>query len=171
LPYGGQTAQPDQSGCQKFVPLLVKGLGMVGGLMRVRHSEPTRSQEFTLPPAEFRKVSDLVQETWIRRERRAPMKGNRLFLIVLTAAALGLVGCAKHGRFHEQSLPDPASYNAHFGDMDTDGDDMVSWEEFKTYFPSAERNVYDALDLNQDGGVDHDEWHAFKEAHGLKHIE
>jgi hypothetical protein len=31
--------------------------------------------------------------------------------------------------------------------------------------------VYAALDLNKDGFVDHDEWHEFKQAHGLKHKE
>jgi hypothetical protein len=35
----------------------------------------------------------------------------------------------------------------------------------------AEKKVFIAIDLNQDKNIDHDEWHAFKEAHGLKHIE
>ena len=68
-------------------------------------------------------------------------------------------------------MPDPQSFNAHFGDMDPDGNEMVSWEEFKAYFPQADRKVFDAVDLNNDGGIDHDEWHEFKEAHGLGHIE
>ena len=39
---------------------------------------------------------------------------------------------------------------------------FVSWEEFESYFDNAEQKVFDAVDLNQDGSVDHDEWHAFK---------
>ena len=68
-------------------------------------------------------------------------------------------------------MPDPESYNAHFGDIDTDGDELVSREEFDAYFENAEPKVYNALDIDQDGSVDHDEWHEFKEAHGLKHHE
>jgi len=37
------------------------------------------------------------------------------------------------------------------------------------YFPQAEPAVFAAIDLNKDGNIDHDEWHKFKEAHGLKH--
>jgi hypothetical protein len=99
------------------------------------------------------------------------MKKTRLGLLFLAAAVVGLAGCGKHDRYPQQPLPDPSSYNAHFGDMDANGDDSVDWEEFKAYFPDADRNVYEALDLNRDGGVDHDEWHAFKEAHGLRHVE
>ncbi len=96
---------------------------------------------------------------------------KRTILLVIAALPIWLGACGGHGRHHEQALPEPASYNAHFGDMDTDGDESVIWDEFKAHFPKAERRVYDALDLNRDGAVDHGEWHAFKEAHGLKHIE
>lgn len=99
------------------------------------------------------------------------MKRTILTVILATTVVIWLGGCSKHGRYHDQAMPDPQSFNAHFGDMDTDGDDSVSWDEFKAKFEKADRKVFEALDLNGDGGVDHDEWHAFKEAHGLKHIE
>jgi hypothetical protein len=89
-----------------------------------------------------------------------------LVLIMIIA-----VGCSSKTHHHGDEMPAPESYNAHFGDMDTDGDELVGWEEFKRYFPHAEPKVFAALDLNQDGSVDHDEWHEFKEAHGLKHKE
>jgi hypothetical protein len=66
-------------------------------------------------------------------------------------------------------MPDPKSFNAHFGDMDSDGNDLVSWDEFKAHFPHAEPKVFTAIDLNGDKALDHDEWHEFKAAHGLKH--
>ena len=53
--------------------------------------------------------------------------------------------------------------------MDANGDDMVSWDEFKAHFPHAEPKVFAAIDLNEDKALDHDEWHKFKAAHGLKH--
>ena len=78
-------------------------------------------------------------------------------------------GCAGESRHHKTTLPDPASFNAHFGDMDIDGDDYVNWKEFKSYFPQATPDIFKALDLNEDRQVDHDEWHEFKEAHGMRH--
>ena len=68
-------------------------------------------------------------------------------------------------------MPDPESFNAHFGDMDTDGDDLVNLEEFSAYFKHVDPKVFNAFDLNQDGNIDHDEWHQFKEAHGLKNYD
>ena len=85
--------------------------------------------------------------------------------VFLMSAAAGWSG---DSQYHPAALPDPASFNAHFGDMDGDGDDRVDLQELTSYFPQATPEVFKALDLNGDGGVDHDEWHAFKEAHGLR---
>jgi hypothetical protein len=35
-------------------------------------------------------------------------------------------------------------------------------------FKIQKKKFFNAVDLNQDGNIDHDEWHEFKEAHGLK---
>ena len=88
-----------------------------------------------------------------------------IFIMILLVAA---IGCAKDKRYHKTALPEPASFNAHFGDMDTDGDELVNWAEFKSYFPQATPEIFKALDGNEDGQVDHDEWHDFKEAHGMR---
>jgi hypothetical protein len=53
--------------------------------------------------------------------------------------------------------------------MDSNGDDLISQDEFKAYFPKAEPSVFETIDLNADNVLDHDEWHKFKAAHGLKH--
>ena len=90
------------------------------------------------------------------------------WLIFISIFMVFAVGCAKDKRYHTSPLPDPTSFNAHFGDMDTDGDDMVSWEEFKSYFPQATPDIFKTLDRDEDGQVDHDEWHEFKEAHGMR---
>lgn len=93
---------------------------------------------------------------------------KKIYYMVLIIIHLTFtMGCAKEKRFHKSDLPDPASFNAHFGDMDADGDDWVSWDEFKNYFPQATSIVFTALDLDKNELVDHDEWHAFKDAHGL----
>lgn len=96
------------------------------------------------------------------------MKKNIIFLSLIVASVF-FVGCSTGARYHETPLPDPKQFDAHFGDVDTNADDVVSWQEFKGYFPQAESRVFEALDLNRDGFVGHDEWHQFKKAHGLQH--
>ena len=99
------------------------------------------------------------------------MKRTIAGFTLLGLFALFAVGCAGGTRHHKAAMPDPKTFNAHFGDMDASGDDRVVWEEFSAYFPKTEPTVFQALDLNQDGAVDHDEWHEFKKAHGLQHVE
>lgn len=92
-----------------------------------------------------------------------------LWLIITILLVLLTAGCSNHKRHHGTDMPDPKAFNAHFGDMDTNGDDLVNRKELKAHFKKAEKKVFDAIDLNQDGSIDHDEWHEFKAAHGLKH--
>jgi hypothetical protein len=87
--------------------------------------------------------------------------------ISLSAVLTVFAGCSG-ARFHEKELPNPTSYQAHFPDIDDDGNESVTWDEFQKYFPQATTDVFEALDRNQDKAIDHDEWHEFKEAHGLK---
>ena len=77
-------------------------------------------------------------------------------------------GCTSSKPFHPKPLGDPSGYRAHFPDLDDSGDGIVTWEEFKAHFPDTSTDVFEALDLNKDKGVDHDEWHKFKEVHGIK---
>ena len=90
-------------------------------------------------------------------------------LTSLLVFMLMTTGCHSHKKYHSTDMPDPHSYNAHFGDMDTNGDGFVKWEEFAAHFENAELKVFEAIDLDRNGSVDHDEWHEFKAAHGLKH--
>lgn len=95
------------------------------------------------------------------------MKPTFFFISVVTLIGM-LAGCSGPPRFHKSQMPEPASFNAHFGDMDASGDDRVDWAEFDNHFDQATLEVFQALDVNRDGGIDHDEWHKFKEAHGIK---
>ena len=73
--------------------------------------------------------------------------------------------------YHGKEMPDSKSYNAHFGDIDANGDDAVTPDEFNAYFkdhPKREK-VFKGVDLDSDGTLDHDEWHQYKKAHGMKH--
>lgn len=96
---------------------------------------------------------------------------RKLTWFTVSAAILAILSaCASHPKtFHKSDMPDPQAYNAHFGDMDTDSNAAVTWEEFQEYFPQADTKVYEALDLNADGVIDHNEWHQFTTAHGMKH--
>jgi len=100
----------------------------------------------------------------------ADMKKFVFFLSLILVIGM-LSGCASKSKHHKQDLPDPKSFNAHFPDMDSDGDDLINWTEFKGHFPQAPPEAFKATDLNGDGNIDHDEWHQFKEAHGLGHKE
>lgn len=92
--------------------------------------------------------------------------------IILALSTLGLlIGCSGKAPYHSRPMPDPGTFNAHFGDIDADGDALVDWGEFKAYFPEATDAVFKAIDQDGDSRIDHDEWHRFKEAHGLKHHE
>ena len=86
----------------------------------------------------------------------------------------GMGESGEKGSFHgDKEMPDPAAFNAHFPDMDADGDGLVSRDEFGSYFSKAgdTDRVFDAVDLDKNGLLDHDEWHEFKVAHGMKHKE
>lgn len=95
------------------------------------------------------------------------MKGSGLLMVAISAMVMA-VGCTGAKRFHDTPMPDPKTFNAHFGDMDTTGDGLVNWDEFAAHFSHAEPKVFKAIDSNQDGEIDHEEWHAFKSVHGIK---
>jgi hypothetical protein len=95
---------------------------------------------------------------------------KRIVIVLALTVILGfLFGCAKKQKFHQTELPDPKSYQAHFHEIDSNSDGLVTWEEFKDYFPQAEPRVFEILDRNEDKVVDHDEWHQFEEAHGARY--
>jgi hypothetical protein len=68
-------------------------------------------------------------------------------------------------------ITEKPDYSGHFGDMDTNGDEVVDWKEFKEYFPHAEPKIFQEADGNNDQKIDHDEWHEFKELHDYGHKE
>jgi hypothetical protein len=86
-----------------------------------------------------------------------------LFLFALTGLLLA------EQKPQKMDIPEAESYNVHFPNMDKDKDRKVNWEEFKAYFPQATPQVFEAIDLNKDKSLDHDEWHKFKAAYELKH--
>ena len=93
----------------------------------------------------------------------------------ITTATIGLIflltfSCAsQNGRHHDTPMPDPKAYAAHFGDIDRNGDEQVTAEEFQAYFPDGEMKVFETVDADRNGVISHEEWHRFKEAHGMAH--
>jgi len=85
-------------------------------------------------------------------------------------AAHGIAGPKKNGngRYHQADLPNPAPYMVHMGELDKNGDNILSREEFQNRFPHSDKSVFDAIDVNQDGSISHGEWIDFKTAHGKR---
>ncbi|AOY60621.1 MULTISPECIES: EF-hand domain-containing protein [Desulfococcus] len=83
-------------------------------------------------------------------------------------AAHGMAGPQKNGkgRYHQADLPDPAPYMIPIGQIDKNGDNALSREEFQSRFPESDKSIFDAVDVNQDGSISQGEWHEFKAAHG-----
>jgi len=90
-------------------------------------------------------------------------------VLALIALTVFLFGFTAEQKPQKADIPNPESYNVHFPNMDNDKDRKVNWEEFKAYFPQATPQVFEAIDLNKDKSLDHDEWHKLKAAYGLKH--
>ena len=65
------------------------------------------------------------------------------FMVLLFSIA----GCAGDSSYHKTSMPDPSTFNAHFGDLDTDGDDQVSWEESSPISPRPQKMFIKRLTL------------------------
>jgi len=91
----------------------------------------------------------------------------RLVLVFLSLAALA--DAASPPQKEAYNITNAESYNAHFGNMDPNQDGKVNWQEFKAHFPQTDEKAFAAIDLNQDGAIDHGEWHDFKAAYDLKH--
>jgi len=84
-------------------------------------------------------------------------------LLFLFAVFVGPALSSDHKKGHD--------YGGHFGDIDLDGNDQISWEEFKKHFEHAEKDVFNKVDKDGNGSIDHDEWHEFKEQNGYGHKE
>lgn len=69
-------------------------------------------------------------------------------------------------RYHRTNLPDPSKFTARMSVIDKDNDGNMNWEEFRAQFSGAEKDVFEALDLDKDKLVSKEEWEAFMDAHG-----
>jgi hypothetical protein len=65
---------------------------------------------------------------------------KRLLLLIIPIVLIMLtVGWSSSKKHHSSAMPDPQTFNAHFGDMDADGNDLVSWDEFSAHFRMQSR--------------------------------
>ena len=97
------------------------------------------------------------------------MQKSLTLLLLMVFGLVAVAYAASPPTKEAYNIPNADSYNAHFGNMDPDKDGKVTWQEFKAFFPKADEKVFAAIDLNKDGGIDHDEWNDFKAAYDLKH--
>ena len=90
---------------------------------------------------------------------------KKILLLISLSILLAAFVTPAYSSDHKKELV----YDGHLGDMDTDGDDELNWKEFKKYFAHAEEDAFKKIDANNDGLIDHDEWHEYKAAKGYKH--
>jgi hypothetical protein len=102
-------------------------------------------------------------------DRRLGMMKRVAVGLALFALTGFLFGFTSEQKPQKELIPEAESYNAHFPNMDQNKDRKVNWEEFKAYFPQATLQVFEAIDIDEDKSLDHDEWHKFKAVYGLKH--
>ena len=91
---------------------------------------------------------------------------HRTFMLIALASMAIIIGACSNRPFHHVPMPDPDSYMVPFPELDEDGDDGISRDEFERRFPDADPDVFNEVDRNGDGAIDRDEWHDFREAHG-----
>ena len=80
-----------------------------------------------------------------------------IFSLIITVGMLS--GCASQSRHHQDNLPDPKGFNAHFPDMDGNDDSRVTLDEFAAYFKgeSNVNEVFGAIDLDKSSFLDHED--------------
>ena len=89
-----------------------------------------------------------------------------LTALMLSAAAGAWAGSDPiHGDM--KGSMDLKQYDVRLRSLDTDGDGALSWEEYHAHFSDQDRNVFDALDTDNNGKIEQAEWHNFKAAHGM----
>ncbi len=59
----------------------------------------------------------------------------------------------------------PGLMALHFSDLDTDGDDQISIQEFSSRFTTSGKSSFEHLDKDSSQGLDPGEWNAFKVMH------
>jgi Ca2+-binding EF-hand superfamily protein len=98
---------------------------------------------------------------------------NRNIILLTVGVFFLLAGNGLATDYQKEGMADTSTYEAfgkaYMGEMDMDGDGGVTWKEFHGEFPDAPREFFDVVDLNKDEFVSGDEWHKFRQAHGLNH--
>jgi hypothetical protein len=97
---------------------------------------------------------------------------NRRFFLVSAIALLMMIpvfviagNYYGHHGYHGGHGYGLKSWN--MGDLDTDNDGFVSFEEFKAPSVKMWQSGFDSVDENRDGLIDENEWRALKEMHAV----
>ena len=93
-----------------------------------------------------------------------PLVAVVFFIGSLTAAQAGEYN-KKHNKMGKGHTGSGMMMDMHFNDLDSDGNSVLSFEEFKQRFPTSTEKSFNTLDTDRNGTLSHDEWHRFKEMH------
>ncbi len=104
---------------------------------------------------------------WLKKVRVLSLKEVVVLGSVLTLLISGRVS-ANCGKAHYDSKEYkhiPGLMALHFSDLDTDGDDRISIEEFNSSLTTSGETSFKHLDNDSSSGLDRGEWNAFKVMH------
>jgi hypothetical protein len=93
------------------------------------------------------------------------------FFLLASIGAVSPVYASSCNQENDQATGGHTMFGRPFSDMDMDGDDSLSFKEFTHVFTSTEQQSFDRLDSDKNGSLSREEWHEFKAAHGLKHMD
>ena len=75
---------------------------------------------------------------------------------VFAVAALAFAGMHGYGMF-----------TSNIGDMDSNQDELITFEEYESFHSRDLRAAFDMLDINNDNVIDSAEWEQFLKVHGM----
>lgn len=86
-------------------------------------------------------------------------------VLVIVISGTVCADCDKDPSYSKAYKYIPGLMDLHFSDLDTDGDDQISMEEFNPRVTLSGDTSFNHLDKDSNSGLDRGEWNAFKVLH------
>ena len=95
-----------------------------------------------------------------------------ILLFITTVFFIGSLAAVQAGEYNTKQNRTEKGHSGsgmmmdmHFNDLDSDGNNSLTFEEFKNRFPTSTEKSFNTLDKDRDGTLSHEEWNRFKKMH------